>query len=162
MIRSPSKLYSFNLISNNKCNLLLALVVAFGTWLRASHIDWDGLYHTHPDERYINLVATTIEFDNRDSGGNVDLSNSNPFIWPENRTTEGIEIPTGGSRLFAYGHFPLYLTVGIAKALEYAAGFSSLQFDSEVINQILQVGDRLEIDQIALVGRFVSVTSDCL
>jgi len=162
VIRSPLKRYSFRRITDSQCYLLLALVIVFGAWLRGSHIDWDGLHHTHPDERYINLVGTSIEFHDEDSRGIIDLSNLNPFVWPNNRTTVGIEIPQGESRLFAYGHFPLYITVGIAKILEYMGGYVTEQFDSEVVNHLLQVGNRLEIDQITLVSRWVSVAADCL
>ena len=94
-------------------------IMAVCIFSRGSHIAWDGLYQTHPDERYINLVATSIEFFGDGTDGYGPGPKLNPFYWPEHRTTSGIEIPRGEPRLFAYGHAPLYLRVLVAKSLSF-------------------------------------------
>ena len=48
----------------------LGMIVVFAVCILSSgcHIAWDGLHQPHPDERYINLVATSIEFFGKTNG----------------------------------------------------------------------------------------------
>ncbi len=103
--------------------LLLILLLASG--LRLTGSDWDGYRHFHPDERYIAWVATTIEFEWPSEGLSLDRQQTtlNPFYWPTAVTTEGVVVPQGETRAFAYGHLPLYAGVAAGRLLE-ARGWS--------------------------------------
>ena len=119
MIKILIRSYRSSWLSNNLKKLGMIAVVAVCILSRGSHVAWDGLHQTHPDERYINLVATSIEFFGTTNDGYDAGSSLNPFYWPDSKTTSGIEIPRGEPRLFAYGHAPLYLRVIVAKSLAY-------------------------------------------
>ena len=139
------------------------MIVVFAVCIlsRGCHIAWDGLHQTHPDERYINLVATSIEFFSRTNDEYPANSSLNPFYWPDNKTTSGIEIPRGEPRLFAYGHAPLYLRVIVAKSLAYFGKFVG-SIDNYVLGHLFLSGNSIEILQMVVVGRFLSVLADCI
>jgi|TARA_B100001971_G_scaffold190909_1_gene194024 4-amino-4-deoxy-L-arabinose transferase-like glycosyltransferase len=142
---------------------VLLLVLLLGGWLRFTHLDWDGLQHTHPDERYINWVETTIEW----SGGpriwlHPERSSLNPFFWPETKTTTGIELPRGEPRRFAYGHFPLYLTVLAVKGLAAAATVMPGIGGSTGLGDLLNVAGRIEYEHLTLVGRALAAAADTI
>jgi hypothetical protein len=98
----------------------LGLVLLVAAVFRFTGIDWDNYNHYHPDERYITWVATTIE---RPSDWQTALSPSqsslNPFYWPPDAASEGIEVLQDAPRDFAYGHLPLYLGVAATRLLEW-------------------------------------------
>lgn len=134
---------------------VLLLVLVVGGCLRFTYLDWDGLKHTHPDESYINWVQTTIEW----SGGpavwlDPERSSLNPFFWPATKNTIGIHIPLGEPRRFAYGHFPLYLTVLLAK------GMANLGTAVPGIGGLLKTAGRIEYDYMTLVGRALAAAAD--
>ena len=134
---------------------VLLLVLVVGGWLRFTSLDWDGLKHTHPDESYINWVQTTIEW----TGGpaiwlDPERSSLNPFFWPATKNTFGIQIPVGEPRRFAYGHFPLYLTVLVAK------GMALLGTAVPGIGVLLKTSGRIEYDYMTLVGRAIAAAAD--
>ena len=102
-------------------NLILIVLLLVGFGLRAVGVDWDGYRHYHPDERYIAWVATSVEFSGHESAAdllNPQTSRLNPFYWPDSETTDGIVVPTGEPRHFAYGHVPLYLGVLATRVAE--------------------------------------------
>ena len=142
--------------------LTICTVLMFCLWSRTAYVKWDGLHQTHPDERYINLVATSIEFHFEHKEGTGSLSDLNPFYWPDRKTTVGIDIPQGKSRLFAYGHFPLYLRVGIAKSLEYFGNVFDFHSDNDILNIVFAIDETVEIHQIAVIGRYLSALADCV
>ncbi len=142
---------------------VLLLVLLIGGLLRFTHLDWDGMHHTHPDERYINWVETTIEW----SGGpatwmRAERSSLNPFYWPETRGTMGIQLPLGEPRRFAYGHFPLYLTVLLAKGLAAAGTMLPKLSSFHGIGDLLNVNGRIEYDHLTLVGRALAAAADTI
>ncbi len=99
--------------------LLLALILLVAAALRLTGIDWDNYNHYHPDERYITWVATTIEWPADWSEAlNPRASTFNPFYWPDDAASEGIEVLQGVPRSFAYGHLPLYLGVFATRLAE--------------------------------------------
>ena len=161
MIKILIRSYSSSWLSNNLKKLGMIAVVAVCILSRGSHVAWDGLHQTHPDERYINLVATSIEIFGTTNDGYDAGSSLNPFYWPDSKTTSGIEIPRGEPRLFAYGHAPLYLRVVVAKSLAYF-GKSLDDIDNYVLRHLFLTGDSLEILQMVVVGRYVSVLADCI
>ena len=90
--------------------LLLGLILVIAAALRLTGIDWDAYNHYNPDERYITWVATTIEAPaDWSTALEPTASSFNPFYWPEDAESEGIEVLQGEPRSFAYGHLPLYL-----------------------------------------------------
>ncbi len=141
----------------------LLLVLLLGGWLRFTHLDWDELQHTHPDERYINWVETTIEW----SGGpaiwlHPERSSLNPFFWPETKTTTGIEQPLAEPRQFTYGHFPLYLTVLAEKGLVAAGTVLPAVGGSTGLGDLLNVAGRIEYEHLTLVGRALAAAADTI
>jgi len=138
------------------------IVLIFCWWSRTVYVEWDGFHQTHPDERYINLVATSIEFNFEHDERTDPLSDLNPFYWPDKKTTVGIDIPQGEARLFAYGHFPLYLRVVIAKSLEYLGNILEFRFENKVLNILFHIDETVEIHQITVIGRYLSALSDCV
>ena len=140
---------------------VLLLLLVMGGWLRFTHLDWDGLRHTHPDESYINWVETTIEW----SGGpktwlHPEHSSLNPFFWPETKNTTGIQLPLGESRRFAYGHFPLYLTVLLAKGLATGGILVPGLGSVPGLGELLNVANRIEYEHLTLVGRALAAVAD--
>ena len=136
-------------------------MLVVGGWLRFIHLDWDGLHHTHPDESYINWVETTIEW----GGGpgtwlHPEQSSLNPFFWPETKNTTGIQLPLGQPRRFAYGHFPLYLTVLLATGLEAVGTIAPRLGGFLGIGELLNVTGRIEYEHLTLVGRALSAAAD--
>lgn len=104
--------------------LLLFIILLLAGWLRLTAVAWDGLRHFHPDERYIAWVATTIEWEPvTSSWADPQQNRLNPFYWPTAVTTEGVVVPQGERREFAYGHLPLYAGVAAGRLLE-AMGWS--------------------------------------
>ncbi|HCU80308.1 MAG TPA: hypothetical protein DGN60_03985 [Chloroflexi bacterium] len=161
MIKAYFRGYSVSRIVGNQNKLGIIAIIAFCVVCRGSHITWDDLLQTHPDERYINLVATSIEFFGTSSDANDSESRLNPFYWPDTKTTRGIEIPRGEPRLFAYGHAPLYLRVAVAKGLSFVGKFLGT-IDDYVLRHLFLSGDSLEILQMVVVGRYLSVLADCI
>jgi len=119
--------------------LLAVVVVAAG--LRFSHLAWDGLHHTHPDERYVLFVASSMRLPDRAA----DLlrparSTLNPFRAPS---------PGGGVgaiRPYSYGHLPLYAMLA-ARPLA---------------SPLLRAAYPLPFDRLTLVGRGLSALYDTL
>lgn len=98
----------------------LALIILVAAALRLTGLDWDGYHHYHPDERYITWVATTIEWpDNWSTAFDPQQSTFNPFYWPPDAGSPGIEVLQDEARRFAYGHVPLYLGVAATRLAEW-------------------------------------------
>ena len=143
--------------------ILLGILLVAGAILRFTSLDWDGLQHVHPDERHINWVQTTIEW----RGGvhewlHHEDSSLNPFYWPETKNTVGIEVPLGEPRRFAYGHFPLYLSVLLAKGLSQVGNLISPLGLPPGIGEVLNVYARTEYEHLTLVGRVVAASADTI
>ena len=99
--------------------ILVALILLAAAVLRLTGIDWDGYQHYHPDERYITWVATTIEWPaSWQTAFNPRQSSFNPYYWPPEAASEGIEVLQDTPRSFAYGHLPLYLGVAATRLAE--------------------------------------------
>lgn len=97
----------------------LALILLVAAALRFTGIDWDAYQHYHPDERHITWVATSIEWPTTWSAAfNPTQSSFNPYYWPPDAASRGIEVLQDEPRSFAYGHFPLYLGVTITRLVE--------------------------------------------
>ena len=78
--------------------LLIILVVAAG--LRLYGLDWDEGQHSHPDERWIAMVAPSIRWPQQ----------ARDLLDPRHSTLNPLwDTEHGEIRNFAYGHLPLYL-----------------------------------------------------
>lgn len=98
----------------------MGLVLLVAAVFRFTGIDWDDYHHYHPDERYITWVATTIERPSDwQTAFSPNQSSFNPFYWPPEAASEGIQVPQDTPRDFAYGHVPLYLGVLTTRLLEW-------------------------------------------
>lgn len=119
----------------------LILILCAAAALRMTGIDWDNYDHHHPDERYITWVATTVEWPGDWSTAfSPAESTFNPYFWPKNAASQGIEVLKNEPRKYAYGHLPLYLGVAAAKLTERVGNVwaprlpSSWLFTSDVLN----------------------------
>ncbi len=142
------------------CAALLVVLVAAGGALRFTHIDWDQAQHVHPDERFIVWVADTLTWPGSVSAAlDPQRSTLNPFRWPA--TAEASL--AGQPRNYAYGHFPLYLLVGVAHAAQAVAvwiGETTMIFPA-FLQPFQVVGRHLaEYNNLALVGRALSAVAD--
>ncbi len=102
---------------------ILAALVGLGAVLRLTDINWDRYQHLHPDERFIVWVASTMRWPPGEPGADepasflgelrvaLDPPRSplNPLRWPPDAGDNA-----GKVRNYAYGHFPLYLLLGVA------------------------------------------------
>ena len=98
-------------VPENVSRLLLALILIAGALLRFYDLEWDQGQHSHPDERWIAMVAPTITWPERAA----DLFD------PRRSTLNPLWVPNGQGgghvRNFAYGHLPLYLHALVGHAL---------------------------------------------
>jgi 4-amino-4-deoxy-L-arabinose transferase-like glycosyltransferase len=154
--------YSLRRHTTRWTNLGLVVVLFISLSFRLAGVTWDGLHHLHPDERYIVWVGTTIEFPS-DWRAALDpaLSSFNPFYWPPNATSAGIQVIQGQPRDFAYGHWPLYLGVASAHLLARGAEWgASLPENWTLPRDLLNVPGRIEFDHLLLVGRVLAALAD--
>lgn len=141
--------------------LLPVLLVAI--YLRFTGLTWDGLQHTHPDERFINWVATTVGLtDNPADWLHPTRSALNPFYWPAEKHTSGVTVPLGEPRRFAYGHFPLYLMAAATHVLGKIGHVAPALASVPVVSDLVNAPGRIEFDHVTLVGRGISAFADSL
>jgi 4-amino-4-deoxy-L-arabinose transferase-like glycosyltransferase len=143
-------------------NLGLAAVLLVSLWFRLTGVSWDGLHHLHPDERYIVWVGTTIELPSDwKTAFDPALSSFNPFHWPPDAASAGIQVIQGQPRDFAYGHWPLYLGVATAHLLARGAQWgASLPESWTLPRNLLNVSGRVEFEHLLLVGRVLAALAD--
>ncbi len=144
-----------------RASLILILLVAAA--LRMSGIDWDNYDHHHPDERYITWVATTIEWpDDWSTAFSPTDSTFNPYFWPKDAASDGIEVLKDEPRKYAYGHLPLYLGTAATRLAERAGETwapllpSSWLFTTDVLNAT----DLVEYRHLTAVARLLTALVD--
>lgn len=134
--------------------------------LRLTGIDWDGFQHHHPDERYINWVATTVDFPSLGRLSRTDwqpaTSTFNPFRWPRAASSEGIVVLQDQPRDFAYGHVPLYLGVLATRLVERVSPALRplLPAGWGLTADVLNGAGRVEFHHLAAVGRALTALVD--
>lgn len=160
---------------------LLAALVVVAAALRLTDVNWDQHQHLHPDERFIVWVASTMSWP---SGGAepgapssflsevrvaLDPARSplNPLRWPP-----GSGDNAGQLRNYAYGHFPLYLLLGVANVAAAAGRWFGESSLARILDtgswipgssvQLLASSIRLLADysHLTLVGRVISALAD--
>jgi len=131
----------------------LALILIFAALLRIYGLDWDAGQHTHPDERWIAMVAPTIRWPQEASD----------LLDPRRSTLNPLWVPDGQGggqiRNFAYGHLPLYLHALAGHGLASLGKWLTEQFPgTEPWASELQQYD--DYAGITVVGRVLSVLAD--
>lgn len=123
MIKRLEQYPAFFACMSRRVEIVLLLLILFtAVALRLTGLDWDGYHHFHPDERYITWVATTIEWPALwPTALQPTQSSFNPFYWPPDAASAGIEVLQDQHRDFAYGHVPLYLGVLATRLVEGVA-----------------------------------------
>ncbi|MFQ5397962.1 MAG: ArnT family glycosyltransferase, partial [Anaerolineae bacterium] len=97
----------------------IVLILLAAAVFRFTGIDWDEYHHYHPDERFITWVAATVEWPRDLSSAFIPSQSSfNPYYWPPDAASKGIQVPQNEPRKFAYGHFPLYAGVAATRLAE--------------------------------------------
>ncbi len=122
---------------------LLVLVLLIGAYFRFSGLNWDENYHLHPDERFLTIVASSLQ------------TVSDPLSYL--RTSDSPLNPYNiGQTFYVYGNFPLtairYIAEGANTACGYLAGLESS----------LCVNNYTAYDGVHLLGRFMSGLLDLL
>ena len=141
----------------------VSLILLAAAVFRFTGLDWDDYHHYHPDERYITWVATTIE---RPSSWQTALSPAestiNPFYWPPEASSAGIEVLQDSPRDFAYGHVPLYLGVLTTRLLEWLGPRLLPLFPANwlVTRDILNGAELIEFRHLTAVSRALTALVD--
>lgn len=133
----------------------MALILLAAASLRLTGIDWDGYHHYHPDERYVSWVATTIEWPGDWRGALPPQQSSfNPYFWPPDAASEGIQVEQDQPRDFAYGHLPLYLGVAATRLAEWLEPLTAVFPQSWLFTQdILNEAGLVEFRHLTAVAR---------
>ncbi|MBK8905944.1 MAG: glycosyltransferase family 39 protein [Anaerolineaceae bacterium] len=141
----------------------LAFILLVAAVFRLTGIDWDDYHHYHPDERYISWVATTIEFSSDwQTAFSPHQSTFNPFYWPPEAASRGIEVPQNEPRDFAYGHVPLYLGVLATRLMEWVGPrLHSLFPDDWLLTQdLFNQAELIEFRHLTAVARALTALFD--
>ena len=131
-------------------------ILLVGAALRWSGLDWDDYQHFHPDERYIHWVAATIERPSSlRAAFDPQQSTLNPYYWPPEAASAGIEVLQDTPRRFAYGHLPMYLGVAATRLAEWAGArwANALPPDWLLTRDILNASGMVEYRHLAAVTR---------
>ncbi|MCA9956197.1 MAG: glycosyltransferase family 39 protein, partial [Anaerolineales bacterium] len=141
----------------------MGFILLVATVFRLTGIDWDDYGHYHPDERYISWVATTIEFPTEwQTAFSSHESTLNPFYWPPDAASQGIEVPQDESRDFAYGHVPLYLGVLATRFMERVGPSLAPLFPDDWLftRDILNQAELVEYRHLTAVARALTALFD--
>ncbi len=142
--------------------ILVVIILLVAAALRLTGLDGDGYQHYHPDERYITWVATTIERpSNLKTALNPRQSTFNPYYWPPDAASEGIEVLQDTPRKFAYGHLPLYLGVLATRLLEKLGPLAKLLPPEWLLTRdLLNVAALVEFRHLTAVSRALTALFD--
>jgi YYY domain-containing protein len=140
-------------LGERETRLALAVILLIAVALRLYGLDWDAGQHTHPDERWIAMVAPTITWPRRAAD----------ILSPRRSTLNPLWVPDGqgGGQLrnFAYGHLPLYLHSLAGHALSAVGDWFARRGPEyqELAHEFRIYG---EYGAINVVGRALSVLAD--
>ena len=87
--------------------LLLLAIVLIAAWIRTYNINWDEGTHLHPDERYLTMVVSAIQF-----------PDTLAQYW--NTTESPLNPVNKGYAGYVYGTLPLFVTRVIARWVDQA------------------------------------------
>ena len=130
--------------------LVLLLIVLVGALLRLYNVQWDDGQLTHPDERStIYFYATTMHWP-QDLRTALDPRQSplNP-LW---------DVRTQQYRSYTYGHFPLYVLVGVANGFhELGLKLQEIGLNPEAAEVLIRAN---QAPDLAFVGRTLMALAD--
>ncbi|WP_420643094.1 ArnT family glycosyltransferase [Candidatus Leptofilum sp.] len=141
----------------------LGFILLVAAVFRFTGIAWDDYHHYHPDERYITWVATTIEWPaDWQTAFSPNESSFNPFYWPANAESDGIEVLQDEPRDFAYGHVPLYLGVLATRIVEGVGPVLQPLFPDDWLftRDILNEAELTEFRHLTAVSRALTALFD--
>ncbi|MCC6607130.1 MAG: glycosyltransferase family 39 protein [Anaerolineae bacterium] len=141
----------------------LAVILLVAAVFRLTGVDWDDYHHYHPDERYISWVATTIEFPTDwQTAFSPQASTFNPYYWPPEAASPGIEVPQDEPRDFAYGHLPLYLGVLATRFVEQLGPRLAPLFPTNwlLTSDLLNQAELIEFRHLTAVARALTALFD--
>jgi YYY domain-containing protein len=116
-------------------NILLIGVLIIGGYLRFVGIQWDDVYHLHPDERFLTMVESSIS--PVDSLGQY-FDTSTSSLNPNNR----------GYSYYVYGTLPLFLTRYVGEAIN-ETGYGQIHVVGRILSGIFDLGTILLIYAIS-------------
>ncbi len=123
--------------------MLLIAVLLIGAYFRFTGLDWDGNHHLHPDERFLTIVATSLE------------SVSDPLSYLRTSTSP-LNPYNIGQSFYVYGNFPMTVTRYVAEWADTACSFFSQSSVALPQCNRFYTG----YDGIHLLGRFLSGLMD--
>ncbi len=141
----------------------MGFILLVAAVFRFTGIDWDDYHHYHPDERYVTWVATTIEWPaDWQTAFSPNESSLNPFYWPPEAKSVGIEVPQDEPRDFAYGHVPLYLGVLTTRYVEWIGPSLQSLFPEDwlLTRDILNQVELIEFRHLTAVSRALTALFD--
>jgi YYY domain-containing protein len=123
--------------------LLLIVVLLIGAYFRFTGLNWDGNHHLHPDERFLTIVASSLQ------------TVSDPLSYL--RTSDSPLNPYNiGQTFYVYGNFPMTVTRYAAEWADSICSFLSLTgVDLAHCKNAYAV-----YDGVHLLGRFLSGLMD--
>ncbi len=133
----------------------MVLVLLFAGWVRTLKLNWDEGTHLHPDERYLTMVASALDFP---SSWQAYWETATSPLNPDNR----------GYRGYVYGTLPLFATRAAGAWMDGACGDSPRPLPSLVRHLLLRgegtcsPGTYIGYGGIHLVGRLLSACADLL
>ncbi len=118
----------------------LGIILLLGAWMRFDGINWDQFTHLHPDERFLTIVASSLE------------TESSPLAYL--RTSESTLNPYNkGQGFYVYGNFPMTVTRYVAEMGQGFCGADGCEAFGKPVNYT-------GYDGIHLVGRALSALID--
>ena len=119
-----------------RTGLALAAIALLALALRVFGLNWDGGHHLHPDERFLTIVETSIQWP-----GSIaeyfDPARSplNPYGQPD-------------ISFFVYGTFPLFLVKALAEITGYTA-YDTINLVGRAVSAVFDVGTVLMLFLLA-------------
>lgn len=121
---------------NKLIYILIFLGILYsGFYLRSYNTDWDGGQHLHPDERFLTMVTTGID-------------------WPKN-VWEYLDTPTSplnphnrGFGFYVYGTFPVFFTKWIGDIFKYS-DYGKITVAGRYLSALIDTGTLLLVFFIA-------------
>lgn len=150
------KARNLTLSSRGIFSLILFVIVLAAAWIRTYDLNWDEGTHLHPDERYLTMVVSAIDFpETLRQYWATDESPLNPTNFPQFAT-------------YVYGTLPLFTTRAMAGWVDHeACGSTPTALGAEVRGFLLdghtsscREGFFTGYNGIHLVGRSLSTLAD--
>jgi len=133
-----------------KSKIILLFIVLLAFFFRLYGLNWDQDQHLQPDERFLTMVASSIEIpDSFIDYLDPKVSTMNPY--------------NNNFNFFVYGTFPLNLTKIIAHIFQYDSyayinligRILSTVFDVGIVFLLFKIGKKLYSEKIGLLSSFL-------